>query len=200
MTDNRTPEYGDGWERGQEFAFYHCLVDDDPDQAAPALEALGRTAATWSRMEHHIDALIVQINKPDFSEHLFEPQHPVSFSRKLDLLKRWFNQYPPLSEYTEDIRFLISRLRTLSKESGERLLTRNVLLHSIPAQYDSENQVLTLHHMKFVGTDIHSRHIEVDLNQLENFTQSVKLANDLLGMITKELFTVDGYEKLQRRG
>jgi hypothetical protein len=190
----------EGWQRDSlEFAFYHSLVDDDPLVAAPALEALGRVAAAWSRMEVHLDALIVQVNKPDHSEVLFEAVHPISFSKKLDLLKRWFNRYPPLAEYRGDVRFITSRLKLLSKEDGKVALSRNVLLHAIPASFDAGTGNLVLHHMKFrADGNIVSRHITLTLHQLGEFFKLVQLANKFLGHITTELFTVEGYEKLRR--
>lgn len=178
-----------------EFAFYHCLVDDDPVVAAPALEAFGRASASWSRLEHHVDALIVQINKPAFSADLFE-KHPVSFSKKVDLLKKWFNRYPPLGEYKTDMRYLTSRLKTLSGNKNSTSLTRNLLVHSIPAAYDPETQTITFHNMQFVGENILSRHASVTLTQIEHFSGAAQLCNNFLGTITRELFTPDGVEKL----
>ncbi|WP_163269661.1 hypothetical protein [Chelativorans alearense] len=180
------------------FSFYHSLVDDDPKIAAPALEALGRVAAGWSRLEHHLDALIIQVNKPQYSERLFE-QHPVSFSKKLALLKKWFNNYPPLEKWQEDIRYLASRLKILSKEDAQKFLSRNVLLHAIPASYNAETETLTLHHLKFVGDQIHTRHIDVSLKQLSTFFDLVQMANHLLGLITQELFTEEGHAQLEGR-
>jgi hypothetical protein len=183
-----------------EFAFYHSLVDQDPDMAAPALEAYGRVAASWARLEHHIDALLVQINKPYHSEALFKA-HPTSFSKKIELLKDWFNKYPPLAEYAEDIRILTSRLKPLSKDASHRLISRNLLLHAIPASYDPETQAITFHHMEFqTNGDIRSAHIDVTIKQLAIFFETVQLANGFLGHITKQLFTPEGLAKLQTRG
>ena len=79
------PADKDGWQRSSlEFAFYHSLVDQDAAEVAPALEAYGRIAASWARLEHHIDALLVQINKPDHSEALFVDKHPTAFSKKIE--------------------------------------------------------------------------------------------------------------------
>jgi hypothetical protein len=181
-----------------EFAFYHALVDDDPKTTAPALEVLGRIAASWARMEHHLDALIVQVNKPYHDERLFEPTHPVAFANKVKLLKRWFNQYPPLEEYRDDVQALTKHLKTLSSDKQKRFLSRNLLLHAIPAAYDPASETVTLHHLEFVGEDIHSRHIDATLNQLHAFAGLVQLANTYLGTITRELFTREGIAKLQR--
>jgi hypothetical protein len=192
------PADEDGWERSSiGFAFYHSLVDQDPAVVAPALEAYGRVAASWARLEHHIDALLIQVNKPDHSEALFK-EHPTSFGKKIDLLKSWFNKYPPLSEYREDIRDLTSKLKILSKDSSKQFISRNVLLHAIPARYEPETKVIIFHHMEFSKDgNIHSRHIRITLAQLETFASIVQLANTFLGHITQEMFTVEGYAKLQ---
>jgi hypothetical protein len=181
-----------------EFAFYHALVDDDPKVAAPALEVLGRIAASWARMEHHLDALIVQVNKPHHDERLFARKHPVSFENKIDLLKKWFNQYEPLSEYQDDIRTLTQHLKTLASDKQNRFLSRNLLTHAIPAAYDPASETVTLHHLKFVGEDIHSRHIDVTIHQLHTFAGLVQLSNTYLATITRELFTTEGLAKLRR--
>lgn len=196
LSDNWGDPDENGWQKSTlEFGFYHSLVDDDPAHAAPALEALGRAAACWARLEHHIDALIVQVNKPQHDERLFEP-HPVSFGKKIDLLKRWFNQYPPLAEYIEDMRWFTSRMKTLAKNEDTRWLSRNLLLHAIPASFDAEKQTITLHHMRWVGEMIHSRHVSVTIDQLTAFYEAVQLANQFLGSITQELFTDEGYRKI----
>ena len=196
MSGTWEPPDEEGWERSSlDFAFYHSLVDDDPAHAAPALEALGRAAANWARIEHHIDALIVQVNKPQHDEKLFEP-HPVSFGKKIDLLKRWFNQYPPLAEYTEDIRWFTSRMKGLAQTDPSKAISRNLLLHAIPASYDADKQELVLHHMKWVGDMIHSRHVTVNMSQLAAFSEALRLANGFLASITKELFTEDGYARI----
>ncbi|MER9963067.1 hypothetical protein NKJ72_19260 [Mesorhizobium sp. M0045] len=191
----------DGWQRsGIEFAFYHSLVDEDPAHAAPALEALGRVAAAWSRMEHHLDALIIQVNKPDHSEVLFET-HPVSFSKKIDLLKKWFNKYPPLRGYKTDMRELTSRLKILANHDGKEIaLSRNILLHAIPASFNADKGEIVLHHMKMLPDgNIRSRHITVSLTNLAAFFDMVQLSNVFLGTITQEMFTLEGYEKIRKR-
>ncbi|MBC7279835.1 hypothetical protein [Hoeflea sp.] len=180
-----------------EFSFYHSLVDDDPKLAAPALEALGRIAASWARLEHHIDALIVQVNKPSYDERLFA-EHPTSFSKKIELLKRWFNQYPPLSSYTADMRTLTQHMKALSKDD-KRTVSRNLLLHAIPASYNAKSETLTLHHMAFEGANIHSRHIDVTLHQLHMFAGLIQMANAYLATITRELFTPEWIERLGKR-
>ncbi len=191
----------DGWERSNlEFAFYHSLVDQDPAEVAPALEAYGRVAASWARMELHIDALLIQINKPDHSAALFQKNHPASFSKKIELLKTWFNKYPPLAEYAEDIRSLTSHLKTLSKDAEKRFISRNVLLHAIPASFDPAKAAIVFHHMEFMSDgNIHSRQITVTLEQMKVFSDLVQLANEFLGHITQELFTPEGYAKLRTR-
>ena len=98
------------------------------------------------------------------------------------------------------MRWLTSRLKTLSKESPARSISRNLLLHAIPASFNAETQTLVLHHMQMVGTDIHSRHINVPMEQLKHFTEAIQLVNQFLGTITKELFTPEGYARLQTRG
>ena len=112
------------------FAFFNGPIDE-PGEAYPAFAVYGRAAAAWARLEHHLDAVIIHINKEAFSARLYEKEHPISFERKIDLLKKWFNQHPPLASFTGDMRILTSRLKVVAK------LDRNVLLHSILSSYDA---------------------------------------------------------------
>jgi len=193
------PPDNDGWERSTVgFAFYHSLVDDPPEHAAPVLELLGRIAASWSRMEHHLDALIIQVNKPEHDPALFE-SHPVSFSKKVELLKRWFYNYSPLADDKEDIKWLAQKLGELANERPNKPLSRNVLLHSIPASFDAEKQELTLHHMKVTDSEILSRHIVIPMEGLRAFADAIQLANTFLRHITELLFTDEGYAKISRK-
>src|SRR5215469_7794592 len=75
---------------------------EDAATAQPLLFALGRLAATWGRLEQQIDTIILQINKRHHSSEvraLFDPEHPVSFRKKIQLLKKYFNQHPALASH-----------------------------------------------------------------------------------------------------
>ena len=47
-------------------------------------------------MEHLISALLVHLNKEEFSKAIYRGTHPVAFKTKVDRAKCWFNNHPEL--------------------------------------------------------------------------------------------------------
>lgn len=176
-----------------EFAFFKGPIDD-PGDAYPAFAVYGRASAAWARLEHHIDAVLIHINKERFSERLYEKQHPVSFEKKIDLLKRWFNQHPPLAPFAADIRTLTSKLKIVAKED------RNILLHCIFKSYDKATETLVIQNVQPQSDgDIRIREIKTTVTDLNRFAKHVNVANLFLGSISQQLFTLGWIERLQMR-
>lgn len=75
-----------------EFPFYECAVDS-PDVPRSVYAAVGKAAMAWARLEQHLDAVLLQVNKKRFSESLYR-EHPGTFIGKVRLLKDWFNKHP----------------------------------------------------------------------------------------------------------
>ena len=174
-----------------EFAFFKGPIDD-PDSAAAAFAVYGRAAAAWARLEHHIDAVLIHINKEIFSQRLYEKNHPVSFERKIDLLKRWFNQHPPLAPFTDEMRTLTSKLKVVAKED------RNVLLHCIFKSYDKDTETLVIQNVQpQPDGNIRIREISVLLSDLNRFAEHVNVANRFLGSISLQIFTPGWIERLR---
>ena len=57
----------------------------DADGMDIPFAAFGFAVMAWGRLETHLDALLIHLNKRRFSKELFDPIHPISFSRKLAL-------------------------------------------------------------------------------------------------------------------
>ena len=106
---------------------------EDPEQSESALAAFGLVAMSWSRLETHLDALLIHLNKKRFSKEIFEPKHPVSFSRKLKLLKQSFAGHEALSHHKPAIDKLATQLKTLSE-------ARNAFLHALFSEYDAKKK------------------------------------------------------------
>lgn len=169
-----------------EFSFYSSLADQDPSINAKALQAYGFAMAAWARLETHLDALTIHINKPSHDTTLYEGPHPVSFEKKIAVLKRWFNNFQPLSSHKDDMRELTSRLKMLSKEH------RNVYFHAIPASYDASKDTIEFHHIRLDReNNLRARHIVVPLASLAAFAELTNMCNDYLSRITQQVFTVD---------
>jgi hypothetical protein len=174
-----------------EFAFFSGPIDD-PIPAGEAFAVYGRAAASWARLEHHMDAVIIQINKREHSTELYS-EHPETFGRKIEVMKRWFNQYPPLADFQIDIRELTSRLKVLSRDH------RNMYLHSIFKSYDPATLTVELQNIKMLPNgDIRVRVRSITLDQLNIFTDLVNASNRYLGTVSLRLFTPDGVLRLRR--
>ena len=77
---------------------------DNFETAREAFEVLGHAAMAWARLESHVDAVLIHVNKAVHSTELYNPEHPIGFANKLKLLKRWFNQHPFLKSLAGEIR------------------------------------------------------------------------------------------------
>lgn len=165
---------------------------DNPEGAEPLFQALGRLAASWSRLEQHIDALLMQLNDPRHSLNLYSPDHPVSFQQKIKLLKRWFNQHPALENFTDDIRTITSRLKVMGQD-------RNVFLHSNLEAWDAETETAHMTSIKYEGDDnFRIIRLEFTLESIAAFTETVNLGNEYLASITTNIFTREALDALSR--
>lgn len=166
---------------------------DTAEDCAFLFAAYGHMAASWSRLETHIDILIMQINKAQHEPeeiNLYDPEHPRPFIDKLQLLKRYFNRHPALSEHTETIREIASELKTTSLE-------RNGYLHSALAAYDGHEKIAKFHSIQPKGND--NFQIQFSDVPIEQFYDLIRRINDLnrrLGVVSETLFSKGALERL----
>jgi hypothetical protein len=171
-----------------------------PETAIPAFLALGHAAAAWGRLEQHIDAILLQVNKEQHSNEilaLFDPNHPRPFTDKIKLLKKYFNRHPALTEFKEKIRSFANTAKTLAQE-------RNEYIHGIFERYDPQSKTIFLHGIrpKFDPKNPYLFGIAlsgVPLEVLVGFAVIVNKANDELEIISRALFTQAAIERLQKR-
>jgi len=174
-----------------ELPFYSCAVDrtDIPESV---YAAIGETAMAWARLEQHLDAVLFQVNKPQHSATLYK-EHPVSFTRKLDLLKAWFNKHPALAAHKEHMKLLRTSLKQISKEF------RNPLLHSIFANYDPASKTITFKGMQSVGADqFRMSTSTLELDRLKRAPLTLNQANEILSWISQDLFSEDAVARLEK--
>lgn len=174
---------------------------NNPDGAQAVFLALGLGAASWARLEQHIDAVLMQVNKEQHSTEilsLFNPDHPLPFTDKIRLLKRYFNKHPALKEHTEAIRSFAKVAKILGQE-------RNIYLHGILERYDSETKTIFIRSVKPLhdpknpyafGIAAYS----VPLETLQSFAEFANKANDHLEEISRALFTPDAVARLRKPG
>jgi hypothetical protein len=197
MTDDYLVILTDGAQR------HEFTLNGGPINRAERVEAiffaLGHGAAAWARMEQHIDAVLMQVNKEQHSNDilaLFDPDHPRPFTDKLRLLKRYFNKHPALRKHKEAIRSFAKTALILAEE-------RNTYLHGILEYYDEQAKVITIKSIKpkhdpknpYVFTIATSA---VPLETLQGFAKIVNRANDALEEVSRALFTQDAVAKLRK--
>lgn len=158
---------------------------DNPAGCEEAFACYGRAAAAWARMEHHLDMVIIHVNKRAHSEEL-HGEHPVSFDRKIDTLKRWFNKHDALKPYAQDMREITSRARTMSKQY------RNFMLHCFFRAYDAATRTITLHKISVLPSgDIRISRREQTLEQMGAFTELCIMLNDYVLHVSQQIFSQD---------
>jgi hypothetical protein len=169
---------------------------DSPAEADGALAVIGHLAASWARMEQHIDAMLIQINREQHSDELidlYDENHPGTFDAKIKMLKRYFNKHPALSQYTETVIDCATGLKRLAED-------RNLLMHGVLQDYDSASKTITVSGTKYHHkTDDFSCRIQpFPLEQLVRHANIVNLAHHTLCEVSRQLFTVDAVEQLRR--
>jgi hypothetical protein len=146
----------------------------------------------WGRLETHVNALLIHVNKRRFSSEIFDPDHPVSFSRKLKLLKSWFDKHKALAKFRVKINKLIKTMRELSG-------FRNDFLHALFENYDAEKKEITLKNLKYIGNDsFHITRRDFEIGKLIVFVRLVNEANRALAALTSKLFTRGAFERLEK--
>lgn len=162
-----------------------CFINgpvDKPGENQEVLYEVGLAASAWARFEQQFEAQLLHINKLDFSADLHK-DHPVSFTKKLSILKKWYKKHRALHEIKDLALDIVSKAWSMSEE-------RNMYLHSILNSYDHNNQVAVFHRILPEGSDnfrlvIH----EVPLENIRAFTEKVNHCNEYLWKVSEILFT-----------
>ena len=169
---------------------------DNPNSAATALAAIGLVAASWARMEQHIDLILIQINKAEHSDEivdLYTPYHPGTFDKKVKLLKQYFNRHPALAALKDPAIDAATGLKRIAED-------RNILIHGILESFDLTTQEITINVTKFhPKTDDFSSRIAVwPIRRLEAHAEVVNRAHNQLCQVSRQLFRPDTASLLQR--
>jgi hypothetical protein len=152
-----------------DFEFYPSGGPIDRKEGTEALfELLGRASAAWARMELMLDIILLHINKASESPEIYDPEHPVSFKRKLKLMKRWL-KHPKLAPGRNIFRKSLAILKTLAD-------TRNDVLHSHITSFDPQTGRIGFLSLRFLGDDNF---------QMQSGEYSVERLQALLEMATK---------------
>jgi len=165
---------------------------EDPTGCENMLGAFGLAIMAWARLELQVEALLIQINKKSISPELFDPDHPISFSRKIKLLNKWFRRHKLLAEHSEVMAGLVRRMQELSG-------LRNEYFHALLSAYDAKEDVITLRTVRFLGKDeFHLARRDFGTKQLLSFAAAASIINNGLWEITRQLFTEDALVRLRK--
>lgn len=164
---------------------------DDPSDASALFQELGKAAAAWARLEQQVEAILLHVNKKEFSDALFAV-HPVSFTKKLKILKPWFKKHQVLSEHKETMLEITSKLWELAEE-------RNLYLHSILEGFDVQSKIVVFHRILPKGSDEFKFLMsEVPLERISSFVDVVNCTNRYLWSLSQKLFTPEVVSQLEK--
>jgi hypothetical protein len=103
-----------------------------PNTRPEALEAIGWAAAAWTRVETHVDAIIIHVNKVEHASSrpkLYAPRHPNGAQDKIKLMRKWFNDHPALAPKRQEVNKICEHLLDLAKR-------RNEFVHSLLEDFE----------------------------------------------------------------
>lgn len=173
---------------------------ENPSHYPDLFQALGEAAMAWARMEQHVDAILVQLNKADHSPDLtpiYNPRHPKPFFDKLELLGDYFNKHPALARYKDAVTDFRMGLSGLAPE-------RNFIFHGILEDFDEKAGEYVINKMTPLGgkvtTDFSNRRERGSIEVIHSFTRCVNLAHYGLCEISKDLFTREAVTALRTPG
>jgi hypothetical protein len=110
---------------------------DNPKPARKAFQAIGYMSCALARLETHIDLLLYHLNKKEFGKQLFDLKHPLQFTDKVKMLRRYFQQHPNLAAHRKEV-------EKLTDELPDAAHLRNIPLHAIFDHYDVNTDQVTL--------------------------------------------------------
>jgi hypothetical protein len=198
MSDDYLVILSDGKQRN-EFLLNGGPINN-PTSAPAVFLALGHATAAWSRLEQHIDSLLLQVNKKQHSSEilaLYDPHHPNPFIDKIRLLKRYFNKHPALKDYKEKISAFASAAMKMAKE-------RNTYIHSVIQEYDAQKQTIVLLSIRPLYNQKNPYLFKITrfnppISALQSFAVFINRVNNYLEEISRQLFTENAVAKLRTR-
>jgi hypothetical protein len=134
---------------------------------------IGELVTNWGLFEVNLVALIAQLWH-DYNGKSHTQELPVSFKRRLALIKLCFNRHPDLAPYAERAR----ELRSKAKEMG---FIRNYIAHGGLSLYNTETKAFTF--VRLDNEDGDQMHVEskfvTDLQKLQAATVTIQALFDI---------------------
>jgi len=159
-------------------------LDAPPEFAFPILQAIGWTSLHWARLEQHLDALLITLDKQEFFVERLKRRPDSSWAQKVDLFRRWFSQH-------EQLKQLVPTANRLSANFKNAGLDRNMLLHSncIDFVEGPPSKIVALYIRGNKAGNIEQKRAEWTCAQILEFANVVANLNKELQNITSVVLT-----------
>lgn len=161
-------------------------LNNPPGFAEELLKAFGFASMHWARLEQHLDVLLITLNKEQVTNKKFTPYPNSSWSKKTNLLQKFFSDNLKLKTYFAQIENLIPRLKKLGED-------RHFLLHSNCVEF-IEGPPLSMIAIKLnilSNGDVEQQRAELTLEQIMHFSGCIAGLNNSLKQISQEILTND---------
>lgn len=165
---------------------------DSPSDHPEVFEAIGHAIASWARMEHMIDALLMHLNKEAFSAEVYESDYPRNFKKKANLLKDWFKKHPELGDLTESVLAVLPKIKSVAQ-------VRHFIAHASIERYDDETGEIWFNSIRFQGDDnFECKKETLRIEGVRTVGELANRANLFLVAIAQEVFVPDASERFQK--
>lgn len=168
-------------------------LDDPPDYALPFFTAVGFAMIHWGRLEQHIDALLISVNKEHHSTKSYVPTPNTSFRRKCELFERWLVKDKRFSDHHDNARRLVKAFRSSNMD-------RTLLVHSNLFEFrEGPPPLMVVKNLKIEGKDQNLRISRAEWREEDilEFARSVSGLNRGLYTISQKVLTAGFLESLQ---
>jgi hypothetical protein len=183
------------WEDGSHDYLLWGGILRHPLSCTEASEAIGFAIAHWARLETHIDATILHLNRQEFYPGVswVDGIHPIRFPDKLAKLKKLFAWHPAINSMHKDIVNICSAMVVMSD-------TRNILAHSVLEYIDDQPEspeiIFNSFKLKNDGGVSLSVH-KISFKALGSFGKHLDDLNYTMACITSDVFSTETLRQLR---
>jgi hypothetical protein len=170
---------------------------DQPEDHQHLFYLIGHAAASWARLEQHVDCILMHLNKAQRSAEivqLYSPDNPGSFPVKVKTLSRYFRTHPALSEHKQAFLGCADSLKRLSSE--KRGYSNGIL-----EAHNAESHKFTVNGSKFLPAteDFLAKKKSYSETALIRFAEQVNAINNKLEEISSQVLNEATFGKLQKQ-
>jgi hypothetical protein len=158
-------------------------IEDPPPYAFPIIFAIGLAALHWGRLEQHLTALLLSINKEEHGPETYRAVPNAEFKRKLEIFQQWFVKDERLSEHRDKA----TRLHTALKNANQ---DRQSLFHANIQEFtEGPPPTVRFMHLRTKGDRVLMAPSEWTEEQILGFARGAAGLNRGLHTITRAVLT-----------